>query len=142
MTQDHQSETSASADARIWVCAREQLIEGGYLRLDVAYDSEPISVVVFRHKGRCGAFRNLCVHMPRELDCEQDMIFDATGNYLRCSMHGIVYDPITGESISEICIGKRLTPVDVEEDETGVWICDRHVRPLAADEASPGRRAT
>jgi len=131
MTEDLKSDENTSDCTRVWVGRGEQLVEGAYLRLDVDYDSETISVVVFRYKGRCGAFRNLCVHMPRALDCEQDMIFDATGKYLRCSMHGIVYDPITGESISEICNGKRLTPIGVVEDETGVWICDRHVQPLA-----------
>lgn len=72
--------------------------------------------------------------MPRELDCENDMIFDETGQYLRCSMHGIVYDPLTGESLSTLCNGQRLTSVRVMEDETGIWIKDRRLRPrLAAD---------
>lgn len=134
MTEDNRTDVPTPDATRVWVCLSEQLAEGAYLRVDVAYDGESISVVVFRHKGRCGAFRNLCVHMPRALDCEKDMIFDASGRYLRCSMHGIVYDPVTGESISEICHGKRLTPVGVVEDATGVWICDRHVQPLAAAE--------
>jgi len=134
MTENNRTHAPPAGDVRIWVGTREQLAEGGYLRVDVAYDRERISVVVFRYKGRCGAFRNLCVHMPRALDCEKDMIFDATGRYLRCSMHGIVYDPVTGESVSEICNGKRLTPVGVVEDETGVWICDRRVQPVAAAE--------
>ena len=68
------------------------------------------------------AYRNLCVHMPRTLDCEQNTIFDASGRYLRCSMHGIVYDPMNGESKSDICRGQRLTAIDVVEDGDGVWI--------------------
>jgi len=46
-------------------------------------------------------------------------------------MHGIVYAPITRESIGEICNGKLLTPIGVAEDETGVWNCGRHVQHLA-----------
>jgi nitrite reductase/ring-hydroxylating ferredoxin subunit len=110
---------------RIWVAASEHLAEGAYLRARIGYAGETIDVVVFRFKGQCLAYRNLCVHMPRELDCEQDMIFDATGQYLRCSMHGIVYDPLNGECASEICAGKKLTPIAVVEDADGIWFDDR-----------------
>lgn len=116
---------------RVWVCQSDQLKEGGYKRVEVLYVNEPSSVVVFRYKGHCKAYRNLCVHMPRRLDCEKDMLFDETGENLRCSMHGIVYDPVTGESISAICRGDKLTPVKVQEDDEGVWICDKRVFPLA-----------
>jgi len=115
---------------RIWICRKEQLTEGAYIRVEVGYGNEACSVVVFRYRNRCLAYRNLCVHMPRRLDCEKDMIFDNTGKNLRCSMHGIIYDPIRGESISTICRGEKLTPVRVEEDEEGVWLCDKRVKPL------------
>ena len=121
----------SSSDERLWVGTSEQLAEGGYLRKDVEYAGEPISVVVFRYKSKCLAYRNLCVHMPRELDCERNTVFDANGKYLRCSMHGIVYDPMTGVSVSSICNGERLTPIGIMEDEQGVWITDRRVKPLA-----------
>jgi nitrite reductase/ring-hydroxylating ferredoxin subunit len=115
---------------RLWVATSEQLAEGAYLRMAVAYTGEPISVVVFRYQGRCLAYRNRCVHMPRELDCEQNGIFDAAGRYLRCSMHGIVYDPLTGASVSSICNGERLTPIGIVEDEAGIWIDDMRVKSL------------
>ena len=115
---------------RIWICRREQLMEGSYKRIEVTYMNEPSSVVVFRYKGNCLAYRNLCVHMPRRLDCEKDMIFDDTGEKLRCSMHGIIYNPITGESVSTICKGEKLIPVKVQEDEEGIWISDKRVKPL------------
>ena len=116
---------------RIWVYRGDQLEGGGYKRVEVAYANEASSVVVFRYKGECLAYRNLCVHMPRRLDCEKDMIFDAAGQNLRCSMHGIVYDPLTGEALSEICKGEKLTPVKVQENEEGMWLCDKRVKPLA-----------
>jgi len=120
-----------SIDERIWVCPSEQLVNGSYRRLDIFYAGDLISVVVFRYRGQCLAYRNLCVHMPRQLDCEKDMIFDATGQYLRCSMHGIVYDPVTGASVSTICNGEKLTSIGIKEDQDGVWIKDRRVKSLA-----------
>ncbi len=117
--------------SRIWVCHKDQLTEGDYMRIEVMYANEPTSVIVFRYKGNCLAYRNLCVHMPRRLDCEKDMIFDDTGQNLRCSMHGIIYDPVTGESKSTICASKKLTPVKVQENEEGFWIFDKRTRPFA-----------
>ncbi len=76
------------------------------------------------------ANRNQCVHMPRRLDCEKDMIFDDSGEHLRCSMHGIMYDAMTGESISVLCNGEKLEPVKIQEDEEGVWIYDKRVASL------------
>lgn len=116
-----------NSNKRIWVCQSEQLVEEAYQRIEVNYAAKPSSVIIFRWQGQCLAYRNLCVHMPRELDCEKDMIFDATKKNLRCSMHGILYDPITGESISVLCQGERLTPVKVLEDEEGIWIVDKRV---------------
>ncbi len=115
---------------RIRVCLGAQLPDGTYKRINACYSGEPSSIVVFRLKGQCLAYRNLCVHMPRQLDGEEATIFDATGEYLRCSMHGIIYDPWTGESISTIYHGHRLTPVRVQENEGDIWITDKRVRPL------------
>lgn len=116
---------------RIWVCDKNQLGEGDYRRVEVAYAGEPSSVLVFHFKGEYLAYRNLCVHMSRTLDCEKDMIFDGTGQYLRCSMHGIIFDPVTGESKSVICQGDKLTQVQLLDGEDGLWIFDNKVKPLA-----------
>lgn len=123
-----------SSIKRLWVCSSDQLLDGSYRRIEATYAGELTSVLVFRYKGQCLAYRNLCVHMPRELDCEKDMIFDATGQNLRCSMHGIVYDPITGQSISTMCNGKRLTSVRIVEDEEGIWINDKRVKKFVLAE--------
>lgn len=114
----------------VWICSSTQLPEGSYRKIQVAHDGQHTPVVIFRYQGRCLAFKNQCVHMPRALDCEEDMIFDATGRFLRCSMHGIVYDPVSGESRSEICHGQRLTAIGTREDAQGVWIDDHHVTAL------------
>jgi nitrite reductase/ring-hydroxylating ferredoxin subunit len=121
------------SEREIWVCEGEHLKEGNYKRVDVSFANEPSSVVVFRLNGQCMAYRNLCVHMPRRLDCEKDMIFDNTGKNLRCSMHGIVYDPITGASVSAICNGEKLTPVRVKENHQGIWIVDKRIRTLPCE---------
>ena len=117
---------------QIWICYKNQLTDGHYIRVEVIYANKPSSIIIFQYKGNYLAYLNLCVHMPRTLDCEKDIIFDDTGENLRCSMHGITYDPITGKSQSEICKGEKLTPIKIIEDNENIWIVDKRVKLLTA----------
>lgn len=116
-------------DKRIWVGTNDQLISGVYKKMDVMFRGEAASIIVFRHDDQCLAYLNLCVHMPRELDCQRSTIFDLSGKFLRCSFHGIVYHPLTGESISTLCNGEKLTAIRLLQYETGVWLNDKRVKP-------------
>lgn len=116
------------------VCSSEQLAEKEFIILDMRYRGKPGSCIVFRFRGRVFAYLNQCVHMPRRLDCERDTIFDAQRELLRCSMHGIVYAPETGESLSTLCHGKRLQAVGVRESDGRVSLHDKHVAPADRDQ--------
>lgn len=114
---------------KIFVCARENLAEKQFLLVDLVYRGEPHSAIVFCYEGTVFAYLNQCVHMPRPLTCERDTIFDAQANLLRCSMHGIVYDPRNGESLSTMCQGERLQALRLEEVDGGIFISDKRVTP-------------
>lgn len=120
---------------KLWVCSSVELRNRAYRSIEVRYAGEASSVLVFRLDGRCYAYRNQCVHMPRRLDGECDTIFDAGGRHLRCSMHGIVYDPLNGASVSTMCNGERLTTVRLIEDDQGVWLNDKRIKPPATGES-------
>ncbi|MBK1719325.1 Rieske (2Fe-2S) protein [Thiocystis violacea] len=117
---------------RLRACRSDELREGAYLKLEVIFSGEPASLILVRFQERCFAYLNRCVHMARPLDGEEDAILDHTGKYLRCSMHGIVFDPVTGESMSTLCRGERLTAVKVSENDGAIWIKDRRIgeRPV------------
>lgn len=94
------------------------------------YKGKRQSIVIVRLDGQCHAYLNLCVHMPFRLDCEQQSIIDPSANRIKCSMHGIVYDPISGASLSPtMCTGEKLTRVALVENEQGIWLCDIFVQP-------------
>lgn len=117
---------------RLLACRSDELREGTYLKLDVIFSGKPTSLILVRFEERCFAYLNRCVHMDRPLDCEEDVILDPTGKYLRCSMHGIVFDPMTGESMSTLCRGESLTALKVLENDGEIWIRDRRIgqRPV------------
>lgn len=112
------------------VCASEALAERQFIKVRLAFEKQPEECVIFRHAGQAYAYINRCVHMPRRLDCERQDIFDETGRYLRCSMHGIVYTPDTGTSISAMCEGQQLRAVDIYEENGEVGIADFRVSEI------------
>jgi len=122
---------SLSNNSQIWIASSDELTEGICLKKHVIFLGDPASILIFRSSGKVYAYLNRCVHMPRTLDCEQEGVFDSTGHLLRCSMHGIVYDPETGASLSTLCNGQHLTAIRLVQDEKqSIWIRDKRVKPL------------
>ena len=113
-----------------YICKSGDLGERQYVTLDLLYAGKPQSVFVFRFNEKAFAYVNCCVHMPRKLNCERDSIFDASGNFLRCSMHGIVYDPQTGVSQSTMCNGEKLQSLKTIEENGCIYISDKRVSIL------------
>nr|WP_276611702.1 Rieske 2Fe-2S domain-containing protein [Thiorhodococcus mannitoliphagus] len=112
------------------VCASADLGDRQYRIVPLLFKDEEHTAIVLRHKGQIYAYLNQCVHMVRRLDCLHDTVFDAEQEHLRCSMHGIVYDPTTGESLSVLCSGERLEPLRATELEGQVYIIDKRAKHL------------
>lgn len=111
----------------ITVCRSNELGEKGYVIIDVIDCGKPHSAIVLRYQGKLYAYLNQCVHMPRRLNCERDTVFDADRKLLRCSMHGIVYQPDTGESRSTLCQGEKLTALRLREEDGRIVLFQRHL---------------
>ena len=112
---------------RQFVCSSMALVDGRYLKLKMLFEGREEECLLVRFEGHCYAYINRCVHMPRPLDCEKDRVFDPSGRYLRCSMHGIVYTPEAGVSVSAMCEGERLRAVSVYEENGEIGIADYRV---------------
>lgn len=112
---------------RFFVCATTALADGEYRKLRLVFEKRDEECVVLRFEGTVYAYINRCVHMPRRLDCERKHVFDDSGRFLRCSMHGIVYQPQTGASLSTMCEGERLRAVEVYEEGGEIGLADFRV---------------
>ncbi len=112
---------------RFFFCATTALADGEYRKLRLVFEKRDEECVVLRFEGTVYAYINRCVHMPRRLDCERKHVFDDSGRFLRCSMHGIVYQPQTGASLSTMCEGERLRAVEVYEEGGEIGLADFRV---------------
>ena len=114
-------------DKRIFVCDSSTLRDKQFLIHELRYKGEAHSAIVFRFEGQVFAYLNQCVHMPRPLTCNRNAVFDERQGHLRCSMHGILYKPETGESISTLCQGERLQALRLLENDGKIYFNDKHV---------------
>ena len=110
------------------ICPSGSLSERGSYGFRMLYRGEPREAILVRFRGNAYGYLNQCVHMPKALDCEHCHVFDETGEYIRCSMHGIIYDPVTGRCQSEICSGKSLTLLKIAERDGLIYLQDKRGR--------------
>ena len=110
------------------VCTYQELHEAGYLMWEIKFKNQPVSAIIFAFEGIAYAYINHCMHMHRPLNCEQDAIFDETGKYLRCSMHGFIFDPKTGECQSPVCFGQHLQALRLEEIDDTLYFAEKHLQ--------------
>jgi len=110
-----------------FLCSSEALANGKHLKFAVTFEDHPDECLLVRFEGKAYAYINRCVHMPRMLDCQQDLVFDHSGRFLRCSMHGIVFTPETGTSVSTMCEGEQLRAIELSEENGQVILTDFRV---------------
>ena len=109
------------------ICTLNELHETRFLIRQISYKKQPVSAIIFAFEDCAYAYVNHCMHMHRPLNCEQDAIFDETGLYLRCSMHGFIFDPKTGECQSPVCFGQHLQALRLEEIDGILYFSEKHL---------------
>jgi len=115
---------------KLLVCDSAELADRKHCIVPLRFKKHPQTAIVLRYEDRVHAYLNQCVHMVRRLDCVHDAVFDEQQGHLRCSMHGITFDPASGESLSVLCSGERLEPVRCEEIDGQVFLIDKRVTGL------------
>jgi nitrite reductase/ring-hydroxylating ferredoxin subunit len=100
------------------ICRSEELSDGGTgIRFSAVRDATADPAFVVRFRGRAYGWRNRCAHRQVELDWLPGRLFDASGRWLICALHGAHYDPANGICTAGPCVGGRLEPVAVQESE-------------------------
>ena len=94
---------------------------------DIILKNNPTSAIVFYLNGEPYSYVNHCMHMQRPLNCQEDTIFDESKQFLRCSMHGFLFDPKTGECQSPVCFGQKLQSLRVKERDDKLYFVEKHL---------------
>jgi nitrite reductase/ring-hydroxylating ferredoxin subunit len=119
--------TAMASDKLKRICTREELNATSFLIRPIQFKKQSTSAIIFAFEGKVYAYINHCMHMHRPLNCEQDNVFDDSGKYLRCSMHGFIFDPKTGECQSPVCLGQHLHSLRLEEIDGELYFAEKHL---------------
>lgn len=114
----------AAAETRV-ICAAAELQDGGRawrFQIEQTDGAPPLPAFAVRYRGKVYAYVNACRHIPVELDLRDGEVFDLSGRYLVCSMHGACYEAHTGYCVSGPCRGQRLIAVPVFEQDGNICI--------------------
>ena len=118
------------------LCPSDELLERGKAHtFDVVQWRQPARAFALRFDGQVVAYLNRCAHVPTEMDWQEGEFLDSGKQYIMCSIHGAVYDPLTGRCVTGMCGRMGLTKIDVQEREGQVyWYPSRDTRPVFEDE--------
>ncbi len=107
------------------ICAAEDLLDGGDAwRFEWDAGQGPLPAFVFRWRGQLHAYVNRCAHVAIELDWNPGKFLDDSGEFLMCATHGALYAPDSGLCVAGPCVGKRLQPLKVFEENRQVFFED------------------
>lgn len=107
------------------ICRSDEALEGGKgVRFTVEHQGAMQPAFVIRFSGKAYAYLNRCAHVPVEMDWMEGEFFDYSGLYVVCATHGATYLPETGLCVAGPCKGRRLVPLQVEENDGQVWLTE------------------
>jgi len=121
------------AGARALCDAQALQDKGRAFVFDVQCGREPSRAFALRFEGQVVAYLNRCQHVPAEMDWQEGEFLDSDKAFIMCSIHGAVYEPLTGRCAGGPCGRGRLTPLDVVEREGRIyWYPSRDIQPSTA----------
>ena len=128
----------AERPAPLPLCASADLLEKGLAFVfDVLQFREPARAFVLRYDGRVVAYLNRCLHVPTEMDWQVGEFLDSAKEFIMCSIHGAVYEPLTGRCVGGPCGRGKLTVIDAFERDGQVYWYPSHDTQPADAQAHP-----
>jgi nitrite reductase/ring-hydroxylating ferredoxin subunit len=117
------------------LCASDTLLDKGKAFVfDVLHFHEPARAFVLRFDGQIVGYLNRCLHVPTEMDWQEGEFLDAGRDFIMCSIHGAVYEPLSGRCAGGPCGRGKLTAIDVvERDGQVCWYPSRDTQPAFAE---------
>ena len=69
--------------------------------------------IVVWHDQQVKAYINSCPHLAIPLEWQEHQFMDEEGEFIRCSTHGALFLPLSGQCISGPCAGDAIQNVAV-----------------------------
>ena len=83
----------------------------------------PFSGFVVHRNGRLYAYANICPHRHHPLELEPHAFLIDNGSLIRCTSHGALFVPETGNCLAGPCTGRSLIALSCRAKPDGaIWV--------------------
>ena len=103
---------------------QEEEVRGFVLARTVDGKMAPWPILVTRKGGQFHAYENACPHGSDRLDARSGEFLDEEGNFLKCSVHGDLFDLEDGKCFIGPAKGKSLKRIDIVIDDGDICMID------------------
>jgi nitrite reductase/ring-hydroxylating ferredoxin subunit len=98
----------------MWSAPIEEIPVGGSAKFQIVWRKRLANGFIINLGGYYYAYVNYCVHAGAPLDWWPNEFFTEDRRYLKCGVHGSLYDPVTGKCAGGPCTGGSLAPLPVQ----------------------------
>ena len=110
----------------ITLCLTDDIPEGGARGFELPEGK----VIAVKKRQHIFLYLNRCPHSGLPLEWQPNEFMDAEGLYIKCSNHGAIFIPETGQCIQGPCLGDSLWCVDYQIDNGKVIIDEEELPAL------------
>lgn len=115
--------------ADIWLCALDQVPDGGALGLEATLRGQSTALIAVRRGTQVWVYRNRCPHFSIPLDYQPGSFSTYQTQLLMCAHHGAMFRFEDGRCIDGPCEGANLDSVPVYEQDGLLWLAEVHNAP-------------
>lgn len=118
--------------ASIYLCALDQVPDGGALALQAPVQGHLTALVAVRRGPQVWVYRNRCPHFSVPLDFEPGAFCTYEQRLLMCAHHSAMFRFEDGHCIDGPCQGAQLDSIPVLERDGALWLVEGQFVPETA----------
>ena len=104
------------------ICDVDQIEDGGSDGFVIDTKNGRCGLMVLRRGERVVSYLNSCPHVGTPLDIQPGRFLSQSGTHILCTTHGALFQINDGLCVAGPCLNDRLTPVDVEVRDGGIYL--------------------
>lgn len=104
------------------ICHLDELAQTSSKEFKVYIDENEKDAFLIPFRDSQYAYINSCPHTGATLNWQQGQFFNYNGEYVQCSLHGALFEPVTGKCIYGPCLGQHLVALDIVVEDDIVYL--------------------